>query len=322
MARRRNRRDNEKPGPAGFLVVDKPRGWTSHDVVDAARAWLGTRRVGHLGTLDPLATGVLPLAIREATKLVPFLEGGRKSYRGIIRLGQATDTLDADGKVVATHAGDLPSEAEIRDSLAAFVGDVQQVPPMYSAVKRDGVPLHRLAREGREVEREPKTVEIDRIEVLRYDAPEVEIEVDCSAGTYVRVLASDLGVRLGCGGYLADLERTRSGPFLSEHATSAEVLAAEAEAGAIAHRLIHPVNALGFPVLRLESHEVERVTNGNELAGGRSPVAPGTRLAAIRPDGELLAIMEMQPGRKIRPLRVLRRVADRSSGPGSLAPTP
>jgi tRNA pseudouridine55 synthase len=306
MARRRRRRYDEKPGRAGFLVVDKPQGWTSHDVVDAARHWLGTRRVGHLGTLDPLATGVLPLAIREATKLVPFLEGGRKGYRGSIRLGEDTDTLDAEGTILHRHAGPMPSEEELREAMAAFVGEIQQIPPMYSAVKHDGVPLHRLAREGKEVDRPPKTITIDRLTLVKYTPPIVEIEVDCSAGTYVRALASDLGARLGCGAHLAALHRTLSGPFVQEQAMRADTLAQEAERGVLEDRLIHPVNALGMPVLRLEAGEVERVIQGGELAGGRTPVPPGTKMAALEPNGELLAVMEMKPGRRIRPVRVLR----------------
>lgn len=321
MARRRRHRHNEKPGPAGFLVVDKPQGWTSHDVVDAARQWLGTRRVGHLGTLDPLATGVLPLAIREATKLVPFLEGGRKGYRGSIRLGEDTDTLDAEGIIVHRHTGSLPNEAELREAMAVFVGEIEQIPPMYSAVKRGGVPLHRLAREGREVERAPKRVSIHRLELMKYTAPIVDIEVDCSAGTYVRALASDLGARLGCGAHLAALHRTLSGPFVQEQALRADTLAREAERGVLENRLIHPVNALGMPVLRLDAREVDRVLQGGELAGGRAPVPPGTKMAALEPGGELLAVMEMKPGRRIRPIRVLKS-AESLGMRRSVAPSP
>ena len=158
MSRRRRRSGRERPGPAGFLVADKPRGWTSHDVVEAVRRRLGTRRVGHLGTLDPLATGVLPLAVREATKLVPFLEGGAKSYAGTVRLGLETDTLDAEGRVVRRHEGPYPDEAAVRAGLVAFTGEIEQLPPMFSAVKLGGVPLHRLARQGQEVERATKRV--------------------------------------------------------------------------------------------------------------------------------------------------------------------
>jgi tRNA pseudouridine55 synthase len=279
---------------------------TSHDVVDQARRWLGTRRVGHLGTLDPAATGVLPLAVREATKLVPFLEGGAKSYAGLIRLGSETDTLDADGQVLRRHEGELPDEAAVREALAAFVGEIEQIPPMYSAVKRDGVPLHKLAREGIEVERPPKQVRIDRLELVKYAAPDLEVEVDCSAGTYVRVLASDLGARLGCGAHLASLRRTRSGPFTEDQALPATVLAREAEEGTVAERLIAPVNALGFPVVRLSESEAARLREGGEIPAPEGAITPGTRLAALEPGGTLLAIVEARPGRMLRPVRVIR----------------
>ena len=195
----------EKPGPAGFLLVDKPSGWTSHDVVDAARRWFETRRVGHLGTLDPLATGVLPLAIRAATKLAPYIADNRKSYAGSIELGVETDTLDAEGQVLRTHEGQLPAKEAIERALMGFQGEIEQVPPMYSAVKRAGVPLHKLARAGKEVERAPKLVRIDRVALVSYRAPIAEVEVDCSPGTYVRTLADDLGRQLGCGAHLRNL---------------------------------------------------------------------------------------------------------------------
>jgi tRNA pseudouridine55 synthase len=324
----RRRQRNEAPGPAGFLVVDKPQGWTSHDVVDAARRWLGTRRVGHLGTLDPLATGVLPLAIREATKLGPFMEGGGKRYAGSIRLGEETDTLDAEGRVLRRYEGSYPDEAEVRRALAAFSGEIEQVPPMYSAVKQGGVPLHKLAREGREVERPAKRVTISRIDLVKYTAaapaeprppvegegpslrgPCIEIEVDCSPGTYVRVLAADVGTLLGCGAHLAELRRTASGPFDDTQAVSAEKLAAEAERGEIAARLIPPVNALGFPALRLSATELGLVRHGAEIELGGAALTPGERVSALGPSGELVAVLEVRPGRRARPLRVLHSVA-------------
>ncbi len=304
MSRRRRQRP-EPPGPAGFLVVDKPSGVTSHDVVDAARRWLGTRRVGHLGTLDPLATGVLPLAVREATKLVPFLESGSKSYAGAIRLGVETDTLDGEGEVVRRFEGAWPDESAVREALAAFVGEIDQLPPMYSAVKKDGVPLHRLARQGQVVERSTKRVRIDRFELVKYSPPEVEVEVDCSAGTYVRVLAADVGARLGCGAHLGSLRRTRSGPFTAAQALPPEVLEREAESGEIALRLVPPVNALELPVLRLDPEEARRVVHGGEIPAPDPALAVGDRVAALEPGGGLLAVLEVRPGRRLRPLRVL-----------------
>ncbi len=312
MARRPRRRRPERPGPAGFLVVDKPRGWTSHDVVDAARRWLGTRRVGHLGTLDPLATGVLPLAVREATKLVSFVEDRSKSYAGAIRLGLETDTLDAEGNVLRRYEGPHPDEAAVREALAEFTGDIEQVPPMFSAAKHGGVPLHRLAREGREVERAPKRVRIERLVLVKYAPPHVEIEVDCSTGTYVRVLAAEIGTRLGCGAHLAGLRRTRSGPFRMDQALTTTLLEREAERGGLEAHLIPPLNALGLPALRLAAPEARRVLHGGEVALREARLTPGSRVAALDQGGELLAVLEVRPGGRLHPLRVLRSLAPRA----------
>ena len=305
---KRRRYAAEKPGHAGFLLVDKPQGWTSHDVVDAARRWFGTRRVGHLGTLDPRASGVLPLAIRAATKLVPYLAQANKSYVGWIHLGVETDTLDADGEVLRRHVGAFPEEAAVEAALIEFVGEIEQVPPMFSAVKQSGVPLHRLAREGKQVERAPKKVRIDCIELLSYRAPFIEVRVDCSPGTYVRTVADDLGKRLGCGAHLGNLRRTRSGPFELSGARTLEQLAEDARRGEIERHLIPAVEVLGLPIVELGPEETRRVKNGGEV--GASPgLAPGGRVAAMEPGGELLAVMEVLPGRRLKPLRVLQSVA-------------
>lgn len=299
------RRAREERGPSGFLVVDKPTGWTSHDVVDAARRWLGARRVGHLGTLDPNATGVLPLAVRSATKLTPYIQDTEKSYAGTIRLGIETDTLDAAGRERSRHSGPLPGEAEVRAALEGFLGEIEQIPPMYSAVKKGGVPLHKLAREGQEVEREAKRVRIDRLALQEYVPPDLRLTVDCSGGTYVRVLAADLGARLGCGAHLVELRRTRSGPFVLEQAAPPEELAAAAEAGTLERRLIPPLGVLGLSALRIDPEEVRQLRRGGEIVEQGPPKPPGTRMAAHDADGDVVAIVELRPGRRIHPLRVL-----------------
>lgn len=309
MSPRGRRRDAERAGPSGFLVVDKPAGWTSHDVVDAARRWFGTRRVGHLGTLDPQATGVLPLAVRDATKLVSFVSSDPKVYRGAIRLGAETDTLDGDGRIVARSDAPLPDEERIREALAGFLGEHEQVPPMYSAVKQGGVPLYRLARRGEEVERTPRKIRIDSFTLTRYAPPEVEVEVQCSPGTYVRVLAAELGQRLGCGAYLQSLCRLRSGPFELAQAAPVEVLDAEAERGEIEARLVRPAAALGLPTLKLGPEDARRVLHGGALPQGGPARAPGERIAALDPTGALVAILEVGPDRRLQPLRVLGRLA-------------
>jgi tRNA pseudouridine55 synthase len=309
MARRNRkgkRRDDEAPGPAGFLVVDKPSGMTSHDVVDAARKWLGTRKVGHLGTLDPQATGVLPLAIREATKLISFIQDHRKSYVGTVALGIETDTLDAEGAVTRSFDGKLPTRAEFEDALLEFVGEIEQVPPMYSAVKKQGVPLHRLARKGEEVERDPKKVHIHRLELVAFDGQKAEIVVDCAAGTYVRVLAADLGTRLGCGAHLYGLRRLRSGPFDASQALVFEQLEKEAVAGTIAERLISPADAMGLPTVELAAEGKRRVLHGGDISpGARLRVAPGELVLAFDDEGRLLALMEVRADRRLWPIRVL-----------------
>lgn len=303
---------NERPGPIGFLAIDKPVEWSSHDVVDAARRWLGTRRVGHLGTLDPLATGVLPLAIRDATKLIPFVDQHEKVYAGTIRLGIATDTFDGEGKIVRSHAGPLPSEAEVRAALATFAGDIEQIPPMFSSVKKDGVPLYRLARKGQEVEREPRKVTIHRIAMTRFEPPDVGVEVACSPGTYVRVLAADLGEKLGCGAHLAGLRRTANGPFAIADCLTPAQCDELAATGELEARIIPPARILPLPQIALTAIQARRVANGGGLAAadargpferGPQPV-PGAKFAAVAPTGELLAVMELRADRKFHPLRV------------------
>jgi tRNA pseudouridine55 synthase len=262
--------------------------------------------VGHLGTLDPQATGVLPLAIRAATKLIPFIEGGAKGYDGTIVLGSETDTLDHEGTVLKRFEGELPDRAAVEKVLASFIGDVQQIPPMYSAVKKDGVPLHRLARQGQEVEREPKWVTFDELEMTRFESPELDVRVLCSAGTYVRVLAADLGEKLGCGAHLGGLRRTRSGPFMLEQAVDFATLDRAVEEGTIDSFLIPPSEALGFPVCVVSGEQKTRLRNGGDLpSGDLHRAAPGTRVSILDDRDEFLAVAEIRADRRLWPLRVL-----------------
>lgn len=309
MSPRKQRRTPERPGPSGFLVVDKPAGWTSHDVVDAARRWFGTRRIGHLGTLDPQATGVLPLAVRDATKLVSFVSADPKVYRGVVRLGAETDTLDGDGKILSRSDAPLPDAAALSSVLESLVGEHEQVPPMFSAVKHGGVPLYRLARRGEEVERTARKVRIDSFRLVSYVPPDLEVEVKCSPGTYVRVLAAEIGQRLGCGAYLLSLCRLRSGPFELAQAAPVEVLAAEAERGDLDARLVRPVAALALSALKLSPEDARRVLHGGPLPQGGPTRPPGERIAALDPTGTLIAILEVAPDRSLRPLRVLGQLA-------------
>jgi tRNA pseudouridine55 synthase len=308
MAKKR-RRGSDAPGPAGFLVVDKPAGCTSHDIVDLARGWFGIRKIGHLGTLDPQATGVLPLAIRGATKLVPFFQDCGKAYVGTIRFGATTNTLDGEGEILSRYDGPLPDERTVRSALESFVGEIEQIPPMFSAVKRGGVPLHKLARQGEEVEREPKKVVIERLEVIRFESPEVEIVVECGAGTYVRSLADDLGRVLGCGGYLASLRRLRSDPFDIAQAHTVEVCERAVESGGIEALLIPPATALGLPVVRLAVPAIERLDHGGDIAAGTLERSrAGSRVSGLDEDGQFVGILELRADRRLWPLRMIPRI--------------
>lgn len=208
----------------GVLVVDKPGGMTSHDVVNRVRRVAGTRRVGHAGTLDPLATGVLLVCVGRATRLVEYLVGQPKTYVTTVRLGQATNTYDGDGEVVVERPFTHITPSLITQSLDSFRGTIQQKPPMYSAIKKDGQPLYKLARQGKEVDVPAREVTIDDLRLLAVNLPEVELTMTCSSGTYVRSLAHDLGEVLGCGGHVVRLRRTAVGDFTVAQAVELDSL--------------------------------------------------------------------------------------------------
>jgi len=197
----------------GVLLVDKPSGLTSHDVVDRIRRRFGFKKVGHCGTLDPIATGLLVIVLERATKLQSHLMAVDKAYEGIMRLGVSTDSQDADGKVIAEKPVPQLTPADLEQVFTRFRGDIQQVPPMISAIKYKGQPLYKLARKGRTIEREPRAIHIYDLRLLTLDPPNAGFRVQCTKGTYVRTLCSDIGDALGCGAHLAELRRTRSGQF-------------------------------------------------------------------------------------------------------------
>jgi tRNA pseudouridine55 synthase len=209
---------------SGALLIDKPEGWTSHDVVNCVRRRFRIKKVGHCGTLDPLATGLLVIVFGRATKLSDRLSGQDKTYEGTIRFGVQTSTQDRDGEVVATAEVSGITEAGMRELFAAFEGEQLQIPPMVSAIKKDGKPLYKLARKGIEVEREPRPITVHRLELRRLALPEADFAVDCSKGTYVRTLCADIGARLGCGAHLQALRRTRSGNFDLSNAYSMDAI--------------------------------------------------------------------------------------------------
>ncbi|MEA3409580.1 MAG: tRNA pseudouridine(55) synthase TruB, partial [Candidatus Eisenbacteria bacterium] len=208
-----------------MLVVDKPRGLTSHDVVARVRRMTRTQKVGHAGTLDPAATGVLVVLVGKATRLAQFFVDLEKRYRGRVVLGVTTDTQDAEGRVESTADVSGVTQEQITEAFATFEGETEQIPPMVSALKRDGTPLYVLARRGEVVERAPRRITISELKVLSVEMPEVEFEMKCSKGTYVRTVAADVGERLGCGGHLGQLVRTAVGPFQVEDATALNELA-------------------------------------------------------------------------------------------------
>lgn len=215
----------------GILLLDKPSGMTSNAALQAAKRLFRARKAGHTGSLDPLATGLLPVCFGEATKLSGFLLEADKRYRAVIRLGVRTSTGDSEGEVIRRGDTTGIDRVRIEEVAASFRGELQQVPPMHSAIKQNGVPLYKLAHQGIEVERQPRTVSIHRLDVLGVSGDEVEIEVDCSKGTYIRVLADEIGEMLGCGGHICALRRTGVGAFDSGRMVTLEALQALAESG-------------------------------------------------------------------------------------------
>jgi tRNA pseudouridine55 synthase len=277
----------------GILNLDKPQGPTSHDIVDRVRNLTGMRRVGHAGTLDPMATGVLLVCIGKATRVSEYLMAGQKVYRARVRLGITTDTHDAEGQVVASVDPVAFSRAEVEAALAHFQGTIEQVPPMYSALKHKGKPLHKLARKGIEVKREPRQIEISRLVLTEWDPPECTLEVTCSPGTYVRALARDLGQALGCGAHLTALVRLTSGDFFLENAVTLETFAQAAAEGGWPD-LLHPIDAalIHLPALHLDADGARRLCAGQAVAAPPqpSPQGQGEMARVYGPDGAFLAL--------------------------------
>lgn len=279
-------------GPDGLLLIDKPRGPTSHDVVDAVRRALATRKVGHAGTLDPMATGLLLVGVGRATRLLRFFGDLPKTYEGTARLGEETDTLDAEGTVVRT-AELRASRADVERACAALLGESMQRPPAYSAVKVGGRKLYEAARAGRSVEAPPRPIRVDRFDVVAFDGRDLGFVVTCSGGTYVRVLVADVGRALGCGAHLTALRRTAIGPYRVEDAGAPDgVLAPLPLEAAVAH----------LPRVELGPDEALAATHGRILA----PSGLEGPHAVFDPDGRLLGIYRDE-GARSRPEVVLAR---------------
>ena len=208
--------------PIGVLLVDKPQGMTSHDIVARMRRVFRIKKIGHAGTLDPMATGLLLILVGKATKVSQFLMSADKEYTGTVKLGEATDSQDADGEIVETKPVPELTQADVEKVMATFMGDQYQTPPMYSAKKVNGQKLYKLARQGKTIEREARVIHVSRYDILDFNLPEISVIVGSSKGTYIRTLAHDLGERLGCGGHLCALRRTQVGKFRIEDANTLE----------------------------------------------------------------------------------------------------
>ncbi|TDI12919.1 MAG: tRNA pseudouridine(55) synthase TruB [Acidobacteria bacterium] len=308
----------QRAEPLGVLVVDKPEGPTSHDVVALARRLLRTRQVGHTGTLDPMATGVLVLCLGRATRLSRFLTGQDKTYRGTLRLGLETDTLDRTGRPAGPERPVEASPEQITAAMEELTGSLWQTPPRFSAKRVDGVRAHRLARAGRPGQPRPVQVVVHTFSCLGVDGAEVEFEVRCSAGTYVRSLAAELGRALGCGAHLTALRRTVSGEFHLQDALSLDRMEELAAAGTVWDRLIPPSGLeLGLPAVTARDQALDRLAHGGWLeASDLEDTLPGLGEAGLirilSADGSLLAVGEVEAGgARIQPRVVLLRPQER-----------
>lgn len=301
----------------GLLVIDKPAGITSHDVVDRARKLLRVRRIGHTGTLDPFATGVLVLLVGRATRLAQFLGNEEKEYEAVIRLGFATDTGDITGRPLEETRQPVSfAESEIEPALRHLRGDIQQIPPMYSAKKKDGRKLYELAREGATVEREPVAVCIHELEPIRRDGTllrdnhdgtaDLKVRVVCSAGTYIRTLAEDFGKRLGTGAHLAELRRTRAGEFSEAMASTLEQLKESVLEEALGRILLAPAAALSrLPFVHLTAEDDGRARHGLPVEVMRGSWANASRIRMLDEQGNLIAVASFDAEKRLLHPRVV-----------------
>jgi tRNA pseudouridine55 synthase len=275
---------------SGFLIVDKPPGVTSFSMVALVRRLAGVRRVGHAGTLDPLASGVLPIAIGQATRLIEYLDDASKAYEARVRFGVSTDSYDAEGAVTSERDATGLSAGDVRTALQAFVGEVEQRPPAYSAIKLAGKPLYRYARAGEAVETAPRVVRIDAVELCSLAGGTAEIAVCCGAGTYIRSLAHDLGERLGCGAHLAALRRTSSGGFTIDDAYDPTSITEAAARGQLGELILAPDRAVERrPAAILEGARVRELRLGRDVAIERAERADLCR--AYSTEGEFVGVL-------------------------------
>ncbi len=292
----------------GIVVLDKALGGSSNHALQQVKRLFDANKAGHTGALDPLATGVLPLCLGEATKVSQFLLDSDKAYRARIKLGVRTDTADSEGEVIATADAGAVTEAQIKNALTQFEGDIEQVPPMYSALKRDGQPLYKLAREGKTVEREPRAITVYSIELTDFDpqSQELEIEVDCSKGTYIRTIADDLGQIIGCGAHIIALRRLKAGAFTLADSQSLEELEAAKQADgftAIDAMLMPMDKAIDtLPAVHLPAYTAQFLKQGQAVQVNKPP-ADG--LLRLYEDEEFLGIGIIDDDGKVAPKRLI-----------------
>lgn len=276
----------------GIILIDKPQGWTSHDVVGKLRGILHERRIGHSGTLDPLATGLLVVFIGRATRAAEFAEADRKEYVAGLRLGMNTDTQDITGRIISKET-DIPDEPEVRIAIERFRGELEQIPPMYSAVKIGGKKLYELARKGESIERKPRHITIFGLEITGRSDNDYILDVVCSKGTYIRTLCHDIGAALGCGGCMSSLRRTKSGVFSVDNAyTIAEIQ--EAADRREEEKLLLPIDTLfaGYTKLSVDADSEKKLKNGCII----NTSSPDGRFRVYSEDGEFLLLGDVKDG--------------------------
>lgn len=290
-----------------MIVVDKTQGWTSHDVVNRARRLSGTRRVGHLGTLDPMATGVLPLVIGKATRLAQFYLHNTKKYDAVIHFGYSTDTYDCDGQPVSPVRDVTITAADLENALERFRGKIRQIPPPVSAKKIAGTPAYRLARKHVPVELKPSEITVYVLELVWADGNRARVRMHCSAGTYLRSIAHDLGQVFGCGAFLDELRRTAAGEFSEESAHTLEQLAELSAEGRLSEALIPAASLLPeFPGETVDSVTAGQIRNGRDFRVSPFRARADSRFVkALSPDGELVAIGEARLPNLYHPVLVL-----------------
>jgi tRNA pseudouridine55 synthase len=282
----------------GVLAINKPSGMTSHDVVQAVRRILREKRVGHTGTLDPLATGLLVLCMGKATRIARYLEAGEKEYTAVMRLGVITDTQDSEGRILETRKYTPPVREAIIGLMGRFTGSIMQEPPVFSAIKVSGVPSYKLARQGRAKPLAPRHVTIFSIDLLEYDDPFISLSVRCSKGVYIRTLCADIGNALGMGAHLTGLVRTRSGRFRLDNAVTLESLSEAASSAAVDSVLVSIDEALAeFPVAKIDEAGAGKIVHGSSISWPE--MQPAGRDALMRvhgPSGSLLAVARTVAG--------------------------